>query len=295
MRLYLYPVILIMLAGYFSAFGQDDDDVIKVDSSIVVLNASITDAAGKPVRGLDKKLFHVLEDGVEQAISAFDTEETPFAAVILIDASGSMERRISLARSAAIEFLDRLRASDQAALYKFDSKVTLLQDFSNSRDVNDHIFDVKADGMTALNDAVFNAAAVLSGRAEKRRAIIVLSDGADTSSKRSSDKALKAALAANAMIYTVDMSDPAEVPGRGQNQGVLRTFAEKTGGRFIATPGGLKMREAFELIVAELGTQYTLSYTPTNTKRDGKWRALELRVSRPNLTIRTRKGYNSPK
>ena len=274
----------------------NDDDVISVESSIVVMNAAVTDAAGKGVRGLNLTLFHVFEDGQEQEIKSFEAEQTPFAAVILIDTSGSMQERVSLARAAAIQFLDGMRADDFTAIYKFDSKIEQLQDFSSSRDVTDHIFNIKADGMTVLNDAVFKAAELLSKRPEKRRAIIVLSDGADTMSKATAEKALRAALLANANIYSVDMS-ALDTGGkeRMQTQGVLKNFAEKTGGRFIATSGGIAMRDAFKRIVQELGLQYTIAYQPSNTKKDGKWRAIELRISRPNLTIRTRKGYNAPK
>jgi len=278
-------------------FAQEtDDDVINVDSSIVVLNATITDQNGKPVAGLKQSQFKIFEDGKEQTFDFFGAEVTPFAAVILLDTSGSMEQRISLARSAAITFLDGLRLEDNAAIYNFDSKVSLLQDFSNSRDVLDRVFDLKANGMTVLNDAIFEAAETLSKRPEKRRAIIVLSDGADTKSKYSSDKALKAAISSNATIYTVDMSS-IDMNGRErmQNQSVLKNFAEKSGGRFIAASGGIALREAFAEISSELGSQYTLTYSPTNTAKDGKWRAIEVRVSKPNLTIRTRKGYNAPK
>lgn len=276
--------------------AQDDDEVISVDSSLVILNASINDAKGNPVTNLKQNQFKVFEDGVEQEINLFESTESPFAAVILIDTSGSMESRISLARSAAITFLDGLDAEDVAAIYNFDSKVSLVQDFSNSRDIADKVYDLKAYGWTVLNDAVFKAADELSKRPEKRRAVIVISDGADTKSGKSADKALKAALAADVMIYTVDMS-AIDTGGkeRIQNQSVLRNFAEKTGGFFIATPGGQAMRNAFKQIASELGTQYTIGYQPTNLKKDGKWRALELRVQRPNLTIRTRKGYNAPK
>ena len=275
---------------------NSDNDVISVDSSIVVMNAAVTDAVGKGVRGLSAKLFRVFEDGQEQEIRSFEAEETPFAAVILIDTSGSMQERVSLARAAAIQFLNGMRTDDFTAIYKFDSKIEQLQDFSNSRDVTDHIFDIKAEGMTVLNDAVFKAAELLSKRPEKRRAIIVLSDGADTMSKATAEKALRAALLANANIYSVDMS-ALDTGGRErmQTQGILKNFAEKTGGRFIATSGGIEMRDAFKRIVEELGLQYTIAYQPLNTKKDGKWRAIELRVSRPNLSIRTRKGYNAPK
>ena len=106
-----------------ATFSQTDDDVISVDSSIVVMNATITDKAGKSIGGLSQNLFKVFEDGVEQDIVSFTAEETPFAAVILLDTSGSMEQRVSLARSAAIQFLNGLRLDDNVSIYNFDSKV----------------------------------------------------------------------------------------------------------------------------------------------------------------------------
>lgn len=290
------------LALVFSAFllvsaaAQEEEKVITVDSSTVLLNATISDSSGRTISGLKPELFSVYENGVQQEISYFSAAETPFAAVILIDTSGSMESRISMARAAAINFLDGLRENDRVAIYRFASKVELVQDFSGSRDVNEALFDIKADGMTALNDSVYRAAEELKGRAEKRRAIIVLSDGADTFSGKSADKALKAALEAGANVYTIDMSSPTtNGKDRMQSQGALKNFAEKSGGRFVATPGGVALRQAFRDIVDELGVQYTLGYEPSNQKKDGKWRAIELRVSRPNLTIRTRKGYNASK
>src|SRR3954469_16045613 len=105
--LLLFIAELITLQGL--ALGQDDETLVKVDSSIVVLNASITDSSGVSVEGLKQSQFHIFEDGSEQPISFFETQETPFAAVILIDTSGSMETRISMARSAAIRFLEGLR------------------------------------------------------------------------------------------------------------------------------------------------------------------------------------------
>lgn len=296
MTSHILPIALLTLLTFQLTYAQNDDDSIKLDSSIVVLNAAVTDSGSKAVSGLLQKQFRVFEDGVEQEIVSFGTEETPFAAVILLDTSGSMEERVTLARAAAIQFIDGLRNEDNVAIYNFHSKIKLVQDFSNSRNLREQAFDLKADGMTVLNDAIYKAAQLLSTRAEKRRAIIVLSDGADTQSGRSSDAALKAAMLANASVYTVDMS-AMNTGGRDriQNQGVLKNFAEKTGGKFVATPGGVAMRDAFRRIVEELGQQYTITYQPSNSTKDGKWRAIELRISRPNLTIRTRKGYNAPK
>jgi Ca-activated chloride channel homolog len=278
------------------ALRAQDDEVLTVDSSIVVMNATITDANGRPAHGLKQSQFKIFEDGVQQEIAFFQAEETPFAAVILLDTSGSMEERVTMARAAAINFLGGLRTVDVAAIYNFDRKVSLVQDFSNSRDIAEGAYDLKASGMTVLNDAIYKAAMELQKRPEKRKAIIVLSDGADTQSGHSSDKALKAALAANALIYTIDMAPVgSNDKERMFNQGVLRNFAEKTGGTFVPTPGGAALRDTFGKIVDELGTQYTIGYQPTNVKKDGKWRALELRVAKSGLYIRTRKGYNAPK
>lgn len=296
--------IILLLNGFlliFPAFAQENQDVgsdelIRIESDLVVLNATITDKSAEPVRGLKKNEFRIFENGVEQQIDFFEAEETPFAAVILLDTSGSMETRVALAMSAAINFLDGLRPDDQTAIYNFDSKVSKVQDFSNSRDINHRIFDLRAAGWTVLNDAVFEAARILADRPEKKKAIIVLSDGEDSRSRRSESKALRAALDAGATIYTVDMTQiSGNANRRAQNQRVLKRFARKTGGTFIKTPGGRELREAFRNIVAELGTQYTLGYHPKNLRRDGKWREIELRVKRPGLSIRTREGYNAPK
>lgn len=291
-------ISLLLLFSIFSMgiFAQDDSGEINVDSTIVVLNAVITDKNGKSVFGLKREEFRVFEDGSEQTLDFFQSQETSYAAVVLMDTSGSMEQRVYLARSAAIAFLDGLRSGDNVAIYNFDSKVTLVQDFSNTRDMTEKAFDLKARGMTALNDAIYRAALELEKRPEKRRAILVLSDGADTSSKVSSDKALKAALKANATIYTVDMSAiGTQSKDKFQNQGALKNYSEKTGGKFVATPGGIELRNAFKNIAEEMGNQYTFGYEPQNAKKDGKWHSLEVRVSRPNLVIRTREGYNAEK
>ena len=273
-----------------------DDEVVRVDSELVVLNVTVTDGGGRYVHKLARADFRVFEDGREQPLSLFSVEETPFAAAILIDTSGSMEGRVSLARAAAIRFLDGLRAEDVAAVYNFDSKVEQVQDFSPGRDLPPTAYTLGARGMTAMNDAVFRAAADLSRRPEKRRAIVLLSDGADNKSGVTGSKALDAALAADAVIYTVDMLDlTANAAQRAQSAGALRNLAAKSGGRYVSTPGGRELGEAFAGIVDELSNQYTLGYRPTNAARDGRWRAIELKLARADLKARTRSGYRAGK
>ncbi|MGI9065676.1 MAG: VWA domain-containing protein [Pyrinomonadaceae bacterium] len=279
--------------------AQQDDDVVRVNTDLVILNITVTDKSGQYVPGLKISDFTIFEDGKQisaELISSFSVHESPFASVVLLDTSGSMETRLSLARSAAIRFLDRLRIEDVAAVYKFDSKVEQVQEFSGGRDLAPMAFGMRAKGMTKLNDAIVDAAKALAERQEKRKAIIVLSDGLDTISNASSDKALESALAVGASIYTVDMS---ATQGQGfrnqQSAATLRSLAEKSGGRFVATPGGPALRDAFASIAEELGHQYTVAYRPLNRAHDGKWRKLEVKTSRDDLIVRTRKAYRAPK
>ncbi len=287
----------LLFMSAFVVFAQDDDDVVRVNTDLVVLNLTVTDKAGQYVKALKLSDFKIYEDGVEvpaNLITSFSLQEAPYAAVVLLDSSGSMEARFSLARSAAIRFLDGLRPEDVAAVYRFDSKVERVQEFSGGRDLAPIAYAIRAKGMTTLNDAIVEAANTLAARPEQRKAIVILSDGMDTYSKASSDKAVETALAVGASIFAVDMSQ-IDAGGKRLGATTLKGFAEKTGGRFIATPGGPELRDAFSGIADELGHQYAVAYRPPNQKRDGKWRALEVKVQRENLNVRTRKGYRAPK
>jgi Ca-activated chloride channel family protein len=295
----LSAIVLLMLCFNLVALAQDDDDVVRVNSDLVVLNVTVTDKAGQYVKTLRKSDFKVFEDGVEvdpRFIQSFALHEAPYAAVVLLDSSGSMQDRFTIARSGAIRFLDGLRPEDVAAVYRFDSKVERVQEFSGGRDLAPLAYNIRAKGMTTLNDAIVEATRVLSDRPEIRKAIVILSDGADTSSRASSDKAIELALAIGASIYAVDMSQ-LDTPGAGDRRPALslKGFAEKTGGRYVSTPGGPGLRDAFTSIAEELGHQYTIAYRPPNQTRDGKWRKLEVRVKREELQVRTRTGYRAPK
>jgi Ca-activated chloride channel family protein len=303
LRLLLALLLAAALAGLTGlkafvagAASQDDDDVVRVEADLVVLNATVTDAEGRYVHKLRRDDFRVFEDGREQPISLFSVEETPFAAAILLDTSGSMEGRLSLARAAAIRFLDGLRETDVAAVYHFGAEVEQLQDFSPGRDLPPLAYGLSSKGMTALNDAVVRAARDLAARPEKRRAIVVLSDGADTKSAATTERALDEALKVNAVIFTVNMADPRTDPrDRLPATGALKLFAEKSGGRYVSTPGGRALSEAFQGIVQELSNQYTIGYRPTNRARDGRWRSVEVKVSRQEAKARTRSGYRAAK
>jgi len=296
-RTRLLSLLVVLVVTTSVAVAQDDEDIVRTNTDNVVLNLTVTDKAGQYVKGLKRSDFKLFVDGVEvdpSTIAGFSFQEAPYAAVLLLDSSGSMEERFSLARSAAIRFLDGLRPEDVAAVYRFDSKVVRVQEFSGGRDLAPTAYAIRANGMTTLNDAIVEAAATLASRTEHRKAIVILSDGMDTFSKASSDKAVERALAIGASIYAVDMS---QIDGAKRQSGApqLKAFAEKTGGRFVATPGGPALRDAFTGIADELGHQYTLSYRPTDPNRDGKWHTVEVKVNREEAKVRTRKGFRVPK
>jgi len=282
---------------------KSDDDTVRLHSDLVVVNLIVTDAKGQYAHGLGEKDFTILEDDRAQPINSFFSEEAPFAAAILIDTSGSMDYKFSLARAAAASFVDHIRDNDQVAVYGFNNEIKLFQDFSDLRDISEYIWDAKAENMTRMYDCLFEALTALEKRSEKRKAILVISDGWDTTSHKATfDSVMKKALAGGVTIYSVDLIDDSARIGSSswivelrRGMAEMKEFADKTGGRYIHSPQGDKLEEEFTNVVDELRNQYTLTYYPTNSKRDGRWRRLAVGVARPALTTRTRRGYWAPK
>ncbi|MCS6805783.1 MAG: VWA domain-containing protein [Acidobacteriota bacterium] len=277
--------------------NQSDQPDVRLTSDLVLLNLTVTGPDRRYVRGLRADDFIVLEDGVAQQITTFSSQETPLAAAILLDVSGSMQQMVRIARGAARNFASKLRADDVFALYVFADQATQLQDFGSSPELDERIWSLQAEGYTALYDCIYLAAKDLSQRPERRRAILLLSDGADTKSSHTLDTCLRMASDAAVTIYAVNLTPPAHARRADSiaAAGVLQTLAEKTGGRYIDDPGGMRMYQAFEEILDELSHQYTLGYSPTPEKRDGKWHKIEVKATKPNISIRTRQGYLAPK
>lgn len=281
----------------------EQDDVVTLSADLVVVNVTVTDAKGQYTHGLKAKDFALAEDDAPQTISSFSAEEAPFAAAMLIDMSGSMEYKFGQVRGAAAAFVERIRDDDQVAVYGFNNKVQQVQDFTNMRDIADAIWDAKAQDRTRLYDCMDEAITALAARPEKRRAILLISDGCDnTSLKATFESTMKRALAAGVMVYAVDLIDDDAVRGtneearsllRGRNE--MKDFVGQTGGRYVHSPQGTGLDDAFTNIVDELRNQYTLTFYSTNKKHDGKWRRLTVAANGKALTARARRGYYAPK
>ena len=283
--------------------AADQDETLRLHSDLVVLTVTVTDAAGQYAHGLKDKDFTVLEDGALQTVNSFFAEESPFASAILMDMSASMEGKFGLVRAAAASFIDQIRADDQVAVYGFNNKVRLYQDFTNVRDISEYVWEAEAQGNTRLYDCMNDAIDALVRREEKRRAILLISDGWDSSSQKATlDSVMKKALGAGVTVYALDLTDTNSLTGSTQEVLLLRRgrkemqeFAAQTGGRYIHSPQGDKLEEGFTQIVDELRNQYTLTYYSTNQKRDGRWRKLNVATGRQGLSTRARRGYYAPK
>jgi len=306
-------IVVLLIITSAPALSQDkknrpqqqprDDDAVQLHSDLVVVNLIVTDAKGQYARGLTAKDFSIFENDAVQTIDKLLAEETPFAAAILIDTSASMDYKFGLVRAAAASFIDHIREDDQVAVYGFNDKIKVFQEFSDLHDISEYVWDAKAENNTRLYDCADEAIVALEKRAEKRKAILLISDGWDTTSRSATfDSVMKKALALGITIYSIDlvedssrMGSSSEVLGLRRGQTEMKEFASQTGGRYVHSPQGDKLEEAFTGIVDELRNQYTITYYPANQKRDGRWRKLNVNASRPGLTVRTRKGYWAPK
>jgi Ca-activated chloride channel family protein len=290
----LFSIVVVALSTAV-ATGQR----FRAGVDVVSLNVTVTDPANKFVRDLAENDFEVYEDGVKQDVTFFSRSQQPVALAILLDTSASMEDKLPLAQEAAIGFAQRLRPEDLAEIVDFDSKVDILQTFTNDRAALERaIRNTRADGSTAIYHAVYISLKELKKMAAqtqadiRRQAIVVLSDGEDTSSILGYDEVLDLAKRSETGIYTIGLRGSDLTP-RGFNEAefVMRQLAQETGGRSFFPQSATELPKIYDQISDELSSQYTLAYSSKNTRRDGAWRRIVVRVTRPDATARTKLGY----
>jgi Ca-activated chloride channel family protein len=271
---------------------------------LVSLNVTVSDGAGHYVRDLEQNEFDVFEDGVKQDVTFFNRTNLPIALSLLLDTSASMDTKLPTAQEAAIGFARRLRAQDLAEIIDFDSRVIVLQNFTNSApELEQAIRKTAAGGSTSLYNAIYIALKdlkkVVAKNAEeiRRQAIIVLSDGEDTSSLLPFEEVLDLAKRSETAIYTIGLRSNEGTGGSKtfkEAEFVLRQLSQETGGRAFFPNQAGDLSGVYGQISDELSSQYTVGYTSRNPRRDGAWRRVVVRVTRPNLTARTKQGYFAP-
>ncbi|HEY6362650.1 MAG TPA: VWA domain-containing protein [Vicinamibacterales bacterium] len=310
-----FPV-LIVLAGLLSAAATSAPQApaspeqqppraapaFRIGVDVVSLNVTATDGRNRYVTDLEQADFSVFEDGVRQELTFFNRRPRPIALSLLLDSSASMEQHLPMLQTAATNFVRRLKPSDLAQIVDFDSRVEIRQAFTASQpDLEAAIRDTVAGGSTSLHNAIYIALRELqkirAGSEEdvRRQAIIVFSDGEDTSSLVSFDEVLDLAKRSETAIYVIALRDTAtQSKGFRETEFVLRTLAQDTGGRAFFPTKIADLTDVYAQIADELASQYTIGYTSANPKRDGAWRRVTVRVSRPNVTARAKNGYYAP-
>ncbi|HKY20970.1 MAG TPA: VWA domain-containing protein [Vicinamibacterales bacterium] len=271
---------------------------------VVSLNVTVTDSAGRYVTDLEEKDFEIFEDGVKQELILFNRSNLPVALSLLIDTSSSMEDRMATAQDAAIGFVRKLRPADLGEVIGFDSRAEVLQKFTNSTaELERAISKTVAGGSTSMNNALYIALKGLKKvpmRQEneiRRQAIVLLSDGEDTSSLVTFDDVLDLARRSETAIYAIGlMEQGATGPSKGFREATyaLRQLTTDTGGRAFFPADIKSLAAVYGQIYDELASQYTIGYSSRNSKRDGAWRRIVVRASRPNVTARTKQGYFAP-
>jgi Ca-activated chloride channel family protein len=269
---------------------------------LVSLNVTVSEG-GHYVTDLEQADFNVYEDGVQQNVTFFNKTNLPIALAVLLDTSASMDTKLPTAQEAAIGFAKRLRKQDLAEVIDFDNRVSVLQAFTNSsQQLEQAIRRTSAGGSTSLYNAVYIALKDLKKAVAKnadeirRQAIIVLSDGEDTSSLLPFEEVLDLAKRSETAIYSIGLRDNDSGGTKlfKEAEFVLKQFSQETGGRAFFPNQISELTNVYGQISDELSSQYTVGYTSKNPKRDGAWRKVVVRVNRPNNTARTKLGYFGP-
>jgi len=277
--------------------AQPADTEIYVEVDAVNLLVSVTNKRGRSVTDLKLENFRVLEDGQAQTITNFGIEsKLPLRIAILIDTSASVRTKLDFEKQAAINFVfSVMQPRDQTMVAEFDTGVTLITDFTNQpTEIARQLKGLQAGGGTALLDAVFIVARDKLNVPQRRNTVIVISDGADLDSTHSSKETLGLVEKNNITVYAIGTN---RIGASGDQRGekILQELAQKTGGRAFFPYSAEQLHHAFSLIDEELRSIYSLTYTPTRTQRDGKYRKVKVKlVKAKHLVVRHRKGYYGP-
>jgi VWFA-related protein len=297
--------LLVLFVALPSASPQQPPS-FRAGTDLVYLPVTVTvGGTTRYMTGLDMGDFEVFEDGVKQEISIFSNTNSPIALALLLDTSASMDTRMHAAQEAAIGFARTIREQDLAEIIDFDSRAVVLQPFTNEVNLLERaIRKTSAGGTTAMYNAIYIALDELKKQAHRegpirRKAIVLLSDGEDTTSMlefEGQDGILELTKRSETVVYTIGLGSPEESRGHSfkRSEFVLRQLAQQTAGRVFFPSHVNELAQVYGQIAEELSLQYTLGYTSKNSRRNGAWRRVIVRVTKPNAVVRTKQGYVAP-
>ena len=283
--------------------AQQPGATFRAATSMVAINVTVTNG-GELVRGLPQDAFLVREDGVPQQVAFFESSDVPLDLILLLDASSSMQHRMETVHDAARGFMDVLRPGDRGAVVAFNERVRVMQDLtSDRRAIADAIDGTTAGGSTALYTALYVSLKefgkrTLSAGEVRRQAIALLSDGEDTSSVIPFDEVASLARMMGVTVYPISLQSaggrrPVSRP-ESSAASALRELARETGARAFFPAGVHQLESVYEDIAAELAAQYSIGYLPSNARRDGRFRRIQVSIpANPRFQPRTRTGYTA--
>ena len=280
-------------------WSQDTPFKLSVNVDLTEVHVNVTDDRDRPVGNLKKENFRLFEDRMEQNIAVFKHEDIPVSLGLVIDNSRSMEPRKQRLDAAALSFVRKGNPEDETFIVHFDDTARLALDFTDSIPaLEGTLSSVKPFGQTAIYDALILALQHMDGAKHTKRAILLITDGVDNSSKASLNDAIEAAKRANVAVYTVGLLSAS---GGQKAEDSLVRIAEASGGRAFFPNNVEEARSSMERVARVLREQYTLGYFPTNTTRNGGWRSVRVDVLPPpgwppsaRLNANYRHGYYAP-
>jgi Ca-activated chloride channel homolog len=294
---------LLLLAPQPGVRGQQqipdqDSNIIRQRTSLVVVNVSVTDKQFRQIGGLNKEHFEIFEDKVRQQIEFFSDDDKPASIGVIFDLSGSMNNKMSRARDAIKAFIDTCHNEDDFFLVGFNDRASLLAELSDGQSVLNNLALAEPHGQTALYDAAYlGVEKVKEGRHEKR-AVLIVSDGQDNASRYNYGELRKLLKEADVQVYCIGILEEGVIAGSSldrQGQLILEELARTTGGMSFFPTSSAELDDAVTRIALTLRHQYSIGYVPFNEQRDGKWRKIKVRVNAPkglpSLVVRAKEGY----
>jgi VWFA-related protein len=276
---------------------------IRVDSTLVLIPVTVTDPMNRFVTGLEKENFKLTEDKQPQEITQFSSEDAPLSVGVVFDCSGSMGHKLEKSRQAVAQFFKLANPEDEFFLVQFNDSANLIQTFTrNLEEIQNKLAFTQSKGRTALLDAVYMAVHEMKKARNPRKALLLISDGGDNSSRYSEAEIKSVVKEADVQIYAIGIYESAgarnRTPEETTGPALLTEIAEQTGGRQYQVDDLNELPDVAAKIGVELRNQYILGYSPRNLSRDGKYRRVQVRLVQPHgmplLRPFWKQGYYAP-
>jgi len=276
---------------------------LRIDTNLVLIPVTVTTPMNQFVTGMDKENFRLFEDKVEQEVSYFASFDAPLSVGLVFDASGSMGQKLAKSRQAASQFFKTANPEDEFFLIQFNDRPQMVVDYTrDTEEIMTRLTFTQAKGRTSLLDGMYQALLHLRKGKNPRKAILVISDGGDNSSRYTESEVRNLLKEADAQLYAIGIFEPISARGRTAEElsgpGLLNDMAEMTGGRHFPVENLNDLPDIAARIGMELRNQYVLGYISKNQNRDGKYRRVQVRLNQPRslppLRALHRQGYYAP-